>query len=346
MILLAFAVVVVLLVAPHLLDLRRLAPVTAAVIWGSALTLRASLVAGAGAYMAVFLPPNELFGAVTHSCWHTILPLVSVHMGLSDHVVADVAIALPVLALVISLLLVGHGVIRAARAVSSLLRREALGPGPAGSVILGGREVVLAAAGVRRPRVVVSAGALTALDDDELAAGLEHERAHIDRHHRFVLVYAELCRAFARFLPGTSRAMNELRFHLERDADACALRRDHHPYALAGAICKAAGAAPPTGAVAYLGWRGGAGERLRQLLDAPGGRGGAGAIAAVALAVLMATAAIGTIAVLPVAVASGHAASLSEQIRHVQGLTDPCTAAVLAAPDAAGSARRAPHGSL
>ena len=159
MIPLAAAAVVVLVAAPHLLDLRRVAPVTAAAIWGSALALRAAMVAGAAIYMAVFLPPNELFGAVTHSCWHTVEPLVSAHMGLSDHLVADAAIALPVLALAASLLLVGAGLIRAGRAVASVLRRHSIGPGPAGSVILGGADVVLAAAGVRRPQVVVSAGA-------------------------------------------------------------------------------------------------------------------------------------------------------------------------------------------
>ena len=53
-------------------------------------------------------------------------------------------------------------------------------------------ELLVAAAGLRRPRVLVSAGALLALDDDELEASLEHERGHIARRHRYVLVVSEL----------------------------------------------------------------------------------------------------------------------------------------------------------
>jgi beta-lactamase regulating signal transducer with metallopeptidase domain len=122
-------------------------------------------------------------------------------------------------------------------------------------------------AGLRRPRVIVSAGALTTLDDDELAASLDHEHGHIARRHRFLFVFAELCRGLARFLPGTGRATRELAFHLERDADQWALARRHDPYALASAICKAATARP--GQAPALTSLGGSGvtERLRQLLD-------------------------------------------------------------------------------
>jgi beta-lactamase regulating signal transducer with metallopeptidase domain len=136
------------------------------------------------------------------------------------------------------------GVFRAARAVRATVRRAVVAGGPRGAVIVGGPNVLLAATGVARPRVLVSAGALTALDDEELAAGLDHERGHIVRRHRFVLLFAELCRAVARFLPGTRRAVEELRYHLERDADRWALARRHDPAALAAAICKAAPAEP------------------------------------------------------------------------------------------------------
>jgi len=61
--------------------------------------------------------------------------------------------------------------------------------------------VLVAAAGLRKPRVVVSAGALLNLDDEELAASLDHEHGHIVRRHRYVLVAAELCRALARLFP-------------------------------------------------------------------------------------------------------------------------------------------------
>ena len=112
--------------------------------------------------------------------------------------------------------------------------------------------------------MLVSAGALARLDDAELAAALSHERGHVARRHRWVLLYAETCRALARFLPGTARAARELAFHLERDADRWALRRHPDRLALASAICKS-GAAPAT--ATSLTGSGGAVERVQELLE-------------------------------------------------------------------------------
>jgi beta-lactamase regulating signal transducer with metallopeptidase domain len=113
--------------------------------------------------------------------------------------------------------------------------------------VIADRAPLLAAAGLRRPRIVVSAGALLSLDDAELAAALAHERGHIARGHRYVLFTARLAQSLARGLPGTRAAMRELVFELERDADHYALARRHQPAVLASAICKAATAAlqPP-----------------------------------------------------------------------------------------------------
>jgi len=124
----------------------------------------------------------------------------------------------------------------------------------------------VAAAGLRHPRVLVSAGALTSFDDEELAASLEHEQGHIARNHRYILVLAELCRALGRFLPGTRAAARELGIHLERDADRFALARRHSPAALASAICKAA-QRPTVAPIAALGG-GGVSRRIRELLEA------------------------------------------------------------------------------
>jgi beta-lactamase regulating signal transducer with metallopeptidase domain len=115
--------------------------------------------------------------------------------------------------------------------------------------MVGGSEVVFAAVGLLRPRIVVSTGAPARLDDDELAAGLAHEEGHVRRRHHHVLLYAEACRALSAWLPGTRRAVAELRFHLERDADDWALR-SHDPLALASAICKAASPAEGTSPLA------------------------------------------------------------------------------------------------
>jgi beta-lactamase regulating signal transducer with metallopeptidase domain len=131
------------------------------------------------------------------------------------------------------------GVWRGAPSVRRFLKRHAIDGGPQASVIVGDREVLLAAAGLRRPQVVVSAGALMSLDDDELAAGLAHERGHIAHRHRWVLALGCALAAIGRFVPGTRHALAELELHLERDADAFALRQ-HDKLALASAICKTA----------------------------------------------------------------------------------------------------------
>jgi Zn-dependent protease with chaperone function len=235
---LAFAVAIAL---PHFLRLRESPPYLAAAIWLSALSLRALGALFAVVFIVFYLPGTELFGAITHWCWHTVLPLFAMHLGLDGHQVGDVATIAPAFVLAISLLSVLSALLRAGLAVARLVRRSGVGRGPSGSLIIGGPDVVVAAAGLTHPKVVVSAGALTTLDDEELAASLAHEQGHIDRRHRFILVFAEVCRALARFIPGTNRAAAALAYHLERDADEYAIARRHDPLALASAICKAAG---------------------------------------------------------------------------------------------------------
>ena len=141
---------------------------------------------------------------------------------------------------------------------------------------------------------------------DELAAGLDHERGHIARRHRFVLLFAELCRAPARLVPGTRHAVREVRFHLERDADRWALARRHDPYALAGAICKAGhGQVQQNVRVAALAG-GDVGRRLDELLTSrPSGCGPLIGWTARAASVLLSCLALGLTAGVPVTAADG-----------------------------------------
>lgn len=248
------ALVVVCMWLPHWLLLSGIAPATAALLWAANLAIRALAGVFVAVYLVLFLPATEVFSALTHWCWHAVLPLLATHMGLSGHSLGDAATTLPLVVIGVSIFWAGLGVLRVARAVQRLLKRASLGIGPSDAVILKGAEVVVAAAGLLRPQVVVSAGALTCLDDEELAAGLDHERGHIARRHRWVLVFAEVCRALGVFVPGTSAAVRELNLHLERDADRWALERRHDRYALASAILKATqGAVRPTVALAALG---------------------------------------------------------------------------------------------
>ena len=290
---------------PHVLQLQRARPWVAAAAWVAVLVLRAAT-ATSFAFFALFvLPRTEYFEMIAHRCWHAIVPLLETHLGLNGHDVGEAAVLLPAFVLAASLVSALWALRRAARAVRRLVRREALEGGPEGSLIVGGEPVVVAAAGLRHPRVVVSAGALMVLDDAELAASLEHERGHIERRHRFVLVVAQLCGALARFLPGTRAAFAELAFHLERDADEYAVSRRHDPAALAGAICKAAGAVDPGPAFAGLGGSH-VSKRVAALIGQPRGRDGGGRTSA---AIAVATAGIALVLALVVPAAAFGAAS-------------------------------------
>lgn len=284
--------------APHLVSLQSARPVAAVAAWLSVLVLRAVAATSLAAFVLFVLPRTDFFEAAAHRCWHTILPLIQAPLGIEGHDVGAAAVVVPVVLMALSLASAVWAVSRAARAVARLMRREAVEGGPAGSLIVGGQPVIVAAAGLRRPRVLVSAGALLALDDAELSAGLDHERGHIDRRHRYVLLFGQLCVALARFLPGSHRALAELAFHVERDADEYAVRRRNDPSALASAICKAAGVGQPTAVFAGLGGSH-VTKRVVALLEQ-----GPGRTSTAVLAVLITTVALTLALVLPAAALS------------------------------------------
>jgi hypothetical protein len=250
----ALATIFVLLLAsvPYVVRFDRAAPAAAIAVWFGVLAMRLVAVLLLIVWIAVYLPATDAFTALTHWCFHTAIPRVATHLGVDGHAVGDIAKIAPFVAVSVSLVSVSYGLVRASRAVRQFVRRARIGDGPSESVVVREPRVLVAVAGVTRPHVIVSSGALQRLDACELAAGLEHERGHIGRRHQYVLLAAELCRALARFVPGTNRAMRELIFHVERDADDWAVRRNHDPAVLASAICKAA-LAPTTVAPALTG---------------------------------------------------------------------------------------------
>ncbi|WTW98502.1 M56 family metallopeptidase [Streptomycetaceae bacterium NBC_01309] len=249
--------------APHLaertISLDRLRPMTAAAVWAAGLALRATAAVAAVLLAVICLPHTRVVRDWLHG-----LPLrAGSDLGIVLLVCGGLAAA------------AGYAVLRRFRAADrEVLSRVRLLDieGPGGAAVVSDPQVLLAAVGVRRPRIVVSAGALAALDDDELDAALAHEHGHIRRGHRWIAAAAEVCTILARWLPGTRRAADELAFHLERDADWWAVRRLHEPAVLAAAVCKAAlDAADPGGAAgahALTGGRGGqVARRLHLLLD-------------------------------------------------------------------------------
>jgi len=251
---------------PHLLPLHAVRPATAALVWLSALAVRALIAIGGALFTFVYMPQTGVYDAVAHWCWHEIVPAVTAHLGLSGHPVIHAAILLPGLALAASLLWLMFGFARAWLLLRARLRM-AVGVGPLGSTVIEDRDVVVGVTQVGRGRIVVSRRTFGVMDSSELEASLSHELGHIDRRHRPLLLVAAVLVALGRLLPGTARAERELRFSLERDADEYAVRRTRDPLALASAICKAATARPLAAAVGL-----GGGGRVALRLDYLSGR--------------------------------------------------------------------------
>lgn len=235
------AVVVLATAAPHLLPRSRVTPISGVTLWLSVLLVRALLVMLSAVALILFMPATQLFTLVTHWCFHAVIPFLTTHLGFSGHSLGDAAIIVPSILVAVSVVSAAFAIWRGGQRVHGWVQQSSLGAGPRETVIVGGSDVILAATGIRDPKVVVSTGALATLEDDELAAGLEHERGHIARRHPYVATAAELLFAIARVLPGSRAALSHLHFHLERDADEYAIRRTGDPLALASVICKAVG---------------------------------------------------------------------------------------------------------
>jgi len=313
----AFTVLVVAgVVLPHLLPLGRVAPRLAAGVWLVALALRALSALLVITLAVAFAPTTGLFATLTQWCWHIVPPLLASHLGLSGHAVGHAATVAPAAILAGSALSAAWAILHAARAIGEAVRECSLGYGPRGTVIVGGGDVMIAAAGLRQPRIIVSAGALTALDDAELAAGIEHERGHVRRRHRYMLLGGEACRTISCLLPGGRRAVSELAFQLERDADEYALVRRHDPLALASAICKTLPAPRTANALMPLSGGPSALERVRTLVDAPTPRGRAATRAAVICATVMTSLALALAASLPAYAAAGAAQLATPPVAH------------------------------
>lgn len=95
----------------------------------------------------------------------------------------------------------------------------------------------------RPPVIVVTTGALAALDDDQLGAVLAHERAHLaGRHHQVIAALRSLAVVFPKLSLMTQGATEVSRI-LEMCADDAAARRFGHRALLLG-LMSLAGAAP------------------------------------------------------------------------------------------------------
>lgn len=100
-----------------------------------------------------------------------------------------------------------------------------------------------------RSRVVVSEGALNTLADNEMAAILTHERAHLRARHDLVLeMFTAVHAAFPRFVR-SANALDAVRLLIEMLADDAAVRAAG-PTPLARALVACASGHTPSGALA------------------------------------------------------------------------------------------------
>ncbi len=141
-----------------------------------------------------------------------------------------------------------------------------------------------------RSRVVVSEGTLTTLADNEIAAILSHERAHLRARHDLVLeMFTAVHAAFPRFVRSAS-ALDAVRLLIEMLADDAAVRAAG-PTPLARALVACATGRTPAGALAAGGPT--PVTRVRRL----GGRGNSLGVAACAYVAAAAVLVVPTVAV-------------------------------------------------
>ncbi|PRY47877.1 peptidase M48-like protein [Geodermatophilus tzadiensis] len=124
-----------------------------------------------------------------------------------------------------------------------------------------------------RPLLVLSSGMVAELDDDQLAAVVAHERAHLAEHHHLYLLPFVAWEAALPVLPAAARAHAAVRELVEMRADDRALTTLGGPAprrTLAQAIVVAAGGAGggvPDGALAVAGSA--VGARVVRLVSPP-----------------------------------------------------------------------------
>lgn len=184
--------------------------------------------------------------------------LAALGAGLSLATVPDLSLGVPVLAVVVTLtvlgrlLLSGHVVGTRVRALRRRHRAmvDLLGSDDAGVRVLEhAAPMVYCVPAVTGSRVVVTAGARERLDDDALAAVLAHERAHLRARHDLVVeAFTVLHDAFPRFVTGRA-ALAEVRLLVEVLADRAARRR-LGPAPLVRALATLVGSSVPPAALA------------------------------------------------------------------------------------------------
>jgi Zn-dependent protease with chaperone function len=161
------------------------------------------------------------------------------------------------------------------RRLVDLVARPYEGPGASGARVVATATPLAYCLPGLRPRLVLSAGTLALLDPCQLAAVIEHERAHLRARHDLVVLPFLALRAALPWVPWLRRAHEAaheaVTTLVEMLADDCACRR-HEPRVLASALVRVATATAPALPLALsapASTQGATLARVRRLLDPP-----------------------------------------------------------------------------
>lgn len=270
--LLLYSAAVLVVVPPLLAELTRLghSPRLGVAAWLITIgTVLLSWIAAAGMILISLVTHWRYPRALVHSCIAWLHVLVDDSIGVAPITLGLIAATLVLLAAVACVRLARTLARMRARAHAHAAAVRLVGhcSGDAFVVVEAVAPAAYCVAG-RPPAIVVTSGALAALDDRELAAVLAHERAHLNGHHLLVVT---ALRGVATVFPMLSlmrQGANEVSRLLEMCADDASARRHGAAVLLSGLLnmCRATPAGTLAAAdVAVL-------ARAERLATAPSGR--------------------------------------------------------------------------
>jgi Zn-dependent protease with chaperone function len=141
------------------------------------------------------------------------------------------------------------------------------GPGSEPAVVLDDPRPAAYCVPGRPATIVLTSGALAVLDSAQLAAVLNHERAHLAGRHHLVLALTRGLAATFPAVPVFARGAGEVARLAEMSADDAAARRSGRRTLLAALLTMGTGQAIPAAALAATG--GAVAARVQRLIEPP-----------------------------------------------------------------------------
>lgn len=190
--------------------------------------------------------------ALLVSCLERLHAILVGQAGWLARIVATVAVAIAVGSLVAICVRIGLALVRMRTHTfdhADAVRLVGRSHGSDVVVIEASEPAAYCVAG-RPPAIVVTTGALSALDDAQLAAVVAHERAHLDGHHAYVVAAARGLTAALPRIGLLASAALQISSLLEMCADDAAARRHGRQPLLAGLLTLSGAVTPAHGLAA------------------------------------------------------------------------------------------------